>query len=347
MNVNHALQPMSPNSAGQQKGGKTLTKRVLRLIPSAILAPSAHNTQPWKFRVNGNSLDFFVDWDRHLHVSDPDHRQLYVSIGCAIANAEVAARHWDVSAAVTYVPDGKGKDQPVARLTVREGYSNPADKVRSNKLFAAIAERRTDRSRYDAQPLTDAEKAHLPTAKDGNVVLIEDRATIARIAQLTGQGTEHTLARKDFKTELSHWVRNNWTRQPDGIPGYAMGMPAPVSFLSRLMVRFAPIHKQEAPRTRQQVESASAIAVITSAEDTPAEWLQAGRLLEQLWLEATAAGLAVMPQVAAIEAGEDVRRQLQQAINTTALPQSVIRIGHSQAGTVRATPRRSLEDCVK
>lgn len=337
----------TPIPAGHKTAALSLKKRALRLLPSAILAPSAHNTQPWKFRVNGDKLDIFVDWDRHLHISDPDHRQLYISIGCAITNAEVAARHWDLAPRVTYFPDGEGKSQPVARITVREGYTSPSAKAASNQLFAAIAERRTDRSFYDGQPLTAAEKARVPAAKEGNVMLVEDRGAITRIAELTEQGTEHTLSRKDFKNELSHWVRNNWTRQPDGMPGYAMGMPAPVSLVSRLMVRLAPIHKQEGPKTRQQMESASAVAVITSAEDTPPSWMEAGRALEQLWLEATAADLAAMPQVASIESGEDVRRQLQEVIGTSSLPQSIIRIGHSQAGHLRNTPRRALEDCVK
>ncbi|PIT98209.1 MAG: hypothetical protein COT71_01935 [Candidatus Andersenbacteria bacterium CG10_big_fil_rev_8_21_14_0_10_54_11] len=311
------------------------------------MAPSAHNTQPWKFRVNGDKLDIFVDWDRHLHISDPDHRQLYVSLGCAVTNAAIAARHWDMAARITYFPQGEGEDQPVARVILRDGYTDPNTKTVANELFAAIAERRTDRSLYDAHPLTAAEKAQLPAAQHPQVIFIEDRDIINHIARLSELGTEHTLSRKDFKQELSHWVRNNWTRQPDGMPGYAMGMPAPVSLLSRLMVRMAPIHKQEAPKTRLQIESASALAVITSTGDTPAQWLEAGRVLEQLWLEAAVAGLAVMPQVAAIEAGEDVRRQLQRAINSDQLPQSIIRIGRSSAGALRSTPRRTLEDCIK
>lgn len=339
--------PQIPAPVGQKTAAASLTKRIFRVIPSAILAPSAHNTQPWKFRVAGDHLDIFVDWDRHLHVSDPDHRQLYVSLGCAIANALVAGRNWDLSGTVAYFPHGEGKGLPTARLTFRDSYQSQAEQKRTHALFAAIADRRTDRSLYDSQPLTPAEKTELPAAADPHVMLVEDRAVITRIAELTEQGTEHTLSRKDFKVELSHWVRNNWTRQSDGMPGYAMGMPAPVSLLSRLMVRLAPIHKQEAPKTRQQLESASAVAVITSAEDTPAHWMEAGRVLERLWLETAAAGLAVMPQVAAIEAGEDIRRQLQEVIGTSQLPQSILRIGHSTAGALRATPRRSVEDCVK
>ena len=126
-----------------------------------------------------------------------------------------------------------------------------------------------------------------------------------------------------------------------------MGIPAPVSLIAPIMVRFAPIHKQEGPKTRQQMISSSAIAIVTSTTDTPTDWLKAGQLLEQLWLEATAANLAAAPLVAAIEAGDAIRAKLKEALNITRLPQSILRFGHSSESLLRATPRRSVEDCLR
>lgn len=322
---------------------ETVTRR---LVPSAVLAPSAHNTQPWQFRVSGNTLDFYVDPARHLEVSDPTHRQLFVSLGCSIANAAVASRYFGYVPDIQYFPFGERGDQPVVRLILSEPLREEPSETLA-ELFSAIEQRHTDRTLYDAEPLTASERALLSTSTDKEIVFIEDRNLIASLAQLTGQATEATLSRSDFKSELSHWVRHNWTRQLDGMPGYAMGMPAPVSLLAPLMVRFAPIHRQEGPKTKQQIESASAVAVIVSTADTPRDWLTSGQKLETLWLEATAAGLAAAPLVAAVEAGESIRRQLQQHIDTTALPQSIIRLGHSRAGRLRATPRRRLEDCLR
>lgn len=319
---------------------------VQRLVPSAVLAPSAHNTQPWRFHASGNTLDFFVDHARHLEISDPTSRQLFVSLGCSIANAAAAARYFGFEPIVEYFPAGEEADQPVARLAIT--YNRRLDAGETiHGLFSAIEQRHTDRTLYGAEPLTPDERAQLPTCGAAGVVFIEDRATIAALAELTERATEATLSRPDFKLELSHWVRHNWTRQPDGMPGYAMGMPAPVSLLAPLMVRFAPIHRQEGPKTKQQIDSASAVAVFVSAADTPRAWLASGQQLEMLWLEATAAGLAAAPLVAAVEAGESIRRELQQQIHSTALPQSILRLGHSRAGRLRATPRRRLEDCLR
>ena len=312
------------------------------ILAAAVLAPSAHNTQPWKFKTAANQLDFFIDWSRHLTVSDPTGRELYVSLGCTIANAVVAARHLGLAPTVTFFPEGEGKDHPAARM-VLAGRS-AASGTDAADLYGAVNDRRTDRSLYDGQPLTSAERSRLVITD--NVVLVEDRAIIAALAELTGESTGKTLSRSDFKAELSHWVRNSWTRQADGMPGYAMGIPAPVSLVAPLMVRLTPIHRQQRVETRQEMQSASVVAVITSAQDTPRDWLVAGQTLENLWLSATAAGLAAMPLVAAIEAGESTRTRLREIIGGTRLPQSLLRIGHSQREELKATPRRTVEDCL-
>lgn len=339
--------PQPLTAAPAQAAAPIILKTVVqRLLPSAVLAPSAHNTQPWQFRVSQSALEFFVDRRRHLAVSDPAHRQLFISLGCAIENAAVAARYFGYEPQLRYFPDGQSEELPVARLTINADQRAQGNES-THELFSAIGQRRTDRTLYDAQPLTAAEHKHLPASTAPNLIFIEDRAAITALAQLTAQATEATLSRHDFKAELSHWVRHNWTRQPDGMPGYAMGIPAAVSLLAPLMVRFVPIHKQEGPKTRQQIESASAVAVIATSTDTPADWLNSGQLLEQIWLEATAAGLATAPLVAAVEAGAGIRAQLQETLRINLFPQSILRVGHSKQTNLRPTPRRTVEDCLR
>lgn len=340
------MQPKSPQTkASQRISADTLTRQI---IPSAILAPSAHNTQPWKFKALSNTIDIFIDWSRHLTVSDPTLRQLYVSIGCATANAICAAKYWNMTTQVKYFPAGEGKDKPVVRLTFALS-SKPIEHNQTDAdIFAAIVQRHTNRSFYDEQPLTSAEQTALSQDVDHNITtLISDRDKLATIAHLSHEGTFSTLSRPEFKEELSHWVRNSWTYQHDGMPGYAMGIPAPLSLVAPMMVRIAPIHIQEASKTKQQVTSASVVAVFSTATDTPIDHIQAGQQLQQVWLNATAAGLAAMPVVAAIEAGAEFRSQLRDVVQAKPFTQSMLRIGHSTKTHLRATPRRTLEECLR
>jgi hypothetical protein len=52
-----------------------------QLIHSATLAPSGHNTQPWKFSVDSNVIRLFPDFSRRLPVVDPDDHALNISLG--------------------------------------------------------------------------------------------------------------------------------------------------------------------------------------------------------------------------------------------------------------------------
>ena len=338
-----------------QQQTKTTEKQLIsaetikrQVIPSAILAPSAHNTQPWKFQTSTNTLEIFVDWDRHLTVSDPELRQLYVSIGCAITNADIAAKYWGSDTNITYFPQGEDKDKPVVKITFTPSEVSQHDDSQVSELFAAIEQRHTNRSDFDNKQLTDQERNQTIYGTDQKITqLISDNKKINDLAKLSEEGTFSTLSRKDFKEELSHWVRNSWTSQHDGMPGYAMGIPAPLSLVAPIMVRVAPIHIQEAPKTKQQVATSSTLAVFSTKEDTPTSWLDAGQQLQKVWLNATSAGLAAMPVVAAVEAGDKFRHQMKKIIGTDLYPQSMLRIGHSPKNNLRSTPRRTLEECLK
>jgi len=335
---------LAPTPEKQLVTAETLTRQI---VPSAILAPSAHNTQPWKFTTSSNSLDIFIDWDRHLAVSDPDLRQLYISIGCAIANAKIAGQYWNNDVDINYFPAGEAKDKPVARLTFTPNSNDDEHDEDAGELFAAIEQRHTDRTNYDKKPLTEQEQTSLQANVDLDITqVVTNRDHITKIAKLTEEGTFKTLSRKDFKEELSHWVRNSWTHQHDGMPGYAMGIPAPMSLVAPIMVRVAPIHIQEAPKIREQTINSSAVVLFSTPTDTPTDWLKVGQQLQLIWLNATTAGLAAMPIVASIEAGDQYRDQLKTITGTNKYPQSLLRIGHSSKSNLKPTPRRTLTECL-
>ena len=72
------------------------------MIHSATLAANGHNTQPWKFAIQENAIEIHPDYSRELKVVDPDHRELWISLGCALENLLVAARANGFAPVVTY-----------------------------------------------------------------------------------------------------------------------------------------------------------------------------------------------------------------------------------------------------
>jgi len=68
------------------------------VVRYAILAPSSHNTQPWRFRIHGNVVEVHADFTRALPVVDPENRELIMSCGAAVFHLRAAIRYLAVEA---------------------------------------------------------------------------------------------------------------------------------------------------------------------------------------------------------------------------------------------------------
>jgi nitroreductase len=80
------------------------------IINFATLAPSGHNTQPWKFSIKNKSILIYPDYSRRLPVVDPDDHALFISLGCALENLIIAANHMGYGSKVEYFPPDEEKD---------------------------------------------------------------------------------------------------------------------------------------------------------------------------------------------------------------------------------------------
>jgi len=61
----------------------TATSPMHDLVRQAILAPSSHNTQCWRFRIAEKSITIAPDLTRRCPAVDPDDHHVFVSLGCA------------------------------------------------------------------------------------------------------------------------------------------------------------------------------------------------------------------------------------------------------------------------
>ena len=67
-------------------------KDALFIIEQTVKAPSGHNTQPWLFGIDVNYIRIYPDIRKCLPIVDPDNRELFVSLGCAVENFFWAAQ---------------------------------------------------------------------------------------------------------------------------------------------------------------------------------------------------------------------------------------------------------------
>ena len=266
-----------------------------RLVTEANLAPSVHNTQPtrWRLELDGSVL-VLEDIARRLPVGDPTGRDADVSHGAAIEGFVLGAAACGL--AVTVEPlhaEALAGLRPVARLVLKSGA--PPDPLRDQ-----VPVRRTFRGAF-ARTSRAVELAFLHDATD--VRIVQSPAGIRQLAELNDVASLRTFRDGAFRAELLSWMRlspgdPDWSL--DGLNAEAMAMSpfeaAAAGFVLRPGV-FEGLDRIGAARAlvaeAKVVRSSEAIILFHRAHDESP--LETGRRFYRLWLECTVAGLAMAP----------------------------------------------------
>ena len=119
------------------------------VVAKAVWAPSVHNTQPWRFAVEGRQIGLHADAGRRLVVADPDGREMLISCGAALFNMRLALRSLGYTPVTCVLPD-PGQPTWVAQVSWRQGAA--ADEF-ERRLSGHVLTRRTHRGAFDPEPL--------------------------------------------------------------------------------------------------------------------------------------------------------------------------------------------------
>jgi len=263
-----------------------------------------------------------------------------MSCGAALAHLTVALRHFGYAGEVTVFPDAADSDLLASVGLGRAHRPGPVD----HQLFDAIDNRHTHRAAFETRPVPDTLLARLgrDTHRAGATLhVFTDDEPKAVIATLVGEGDRAQFDDADFRRELAAWIRPNRTRRPDGMPGYAFGISDLPSVLGPTMVATFNTGASQAKKDEQLALTAPALLVLTTAHDTPADWLTAGQAVAALLLRAAAHGLSASFLNQPIEVPA-LRVRLRDLVDAERCPQLLLRIGY--ATTDRPTPRRTVAD---
>lgn len=304
-----------------------------RAADAAVLAPSVHNTQPWRIVLHPDRLELFADRTRQLTVLDPVGRALAQSIGAALFNARVAVAAAGRAVQVDRLPDPADPD----RMAVLRPVDGPADAALA-VLAPAVRRRRTNRRRFTPDRLPEEELRLLvaaAAAEDAVLVPISRDEHVRLLARLTQQADGIQNADPAYRAEL-----RRWTNRP---PGTGDGVPATaVPHVDGRQHDELPVRDFDTagagllPAATGSGTEQSLALLATSRDDLLA-WLRCGEALERVLLELTARGWVAGPLLQAVEVPV-TRTQLRSALTWDAHPQSVLRIGRAPAGS--PTPRR-------
>lgn len=318
---------------------------VSSLVADATAAPSMHNAQPWRFHYTPDSrtLALSADLDRALPYSDPTLAGLHMGCGAALLNLRVAAVHRALLPVTALLPDPR---DPSLLATVRlESAATGAEAQDDGlgSLHPAIHERHTSRQPFTDRELPEEVRCALAGAarREGAGLAFLTGPHLQFVLDLIQDAEGYNRMSPGREAELRQWTWNAKTDSPaDGVPDYAFG---PRKRAGRAPARdFAGAGAGAVPgRPVADFEDRPHLALLSTPEDGPADWLRAGQAMERVLLLATRHGVSGTPATQALEHPE-LRWLLRDPVSGTGHVQMVLRLGYGPRGP--RTPRRPVRD---
>jgi len=259
----------------------------IHMIEYAIKAPSGHNTQPWLFKINNDNIEVLPNLQKALPVVDPDNRELFISLGCAIENLCIAASN-------------KGyKAEPVIFTNGTTTINLKKDSLQEkNILFEQIPVRQTNRSVYNGIMITDSIIDIISNIESEENIQIyfykRGTALYDTITDYVIAGNSIQMGDNAFKEELKSWMRFNKKHQDeynDGLSYAVFGAPNLPRFIAKPIISNAVNAKSQNKGDLKKIKSSSHFILFTTKTNTIIEWINLGRSLERVLLKLTESGL--------------------------------------------------------
>ncbi len=275
----------------------------------ACLAPSIEDSQPWLWRIRGDTLELRADRSRQLLGTDPDGRLMIISCGAVLHHASVVLAVLGVAATVERLGDPADPGL-LARLTLAGPRPVTAEEMR---LHHALRTRCTDR-----RPFL------------GVAALPDDVMDLLRRAAAPFAVDMHVLAPPETTPPVTAAVvAATWTAHQ--VPASRDGVPTTAAVPK--VSRTGPFRDLGPGEDRYTTYLA-----FTTAGNTAADWLHTGEAVSAVLLTATTVGLAssVMSDAPAVADAPPGCWQL------------TIRLGvNESAPAVPPTPRRPRDGVIE
>lgn len=316
------------------------------LVGQASLAPSVHNVQPARWRLDGNSVVLFEDQQVRLSAGDPTGHDAAISLGAALEGMAMAAGQGGLQ--VSHRPsnlESEGDLRAVARLTFTPATVN-------DPLVSYVEARQSWRGNFPQATAGDRQVAE--ALADAECIPITDPHTVRAIARMLDLASFTFIRRDDFRAELLSWMRlrrghRDWAR--DGLNADAMRL----GFWERLGARvvmgpgfrsLSRIGLAEKLLSEEE-KTAGAAGILVFHRPEGEDPFDSGRAFYRFWLRIEAAGFGV----AVLAALADDPTSAERLAAMAELPQgrrivSAFRVGRRPPHTPFAPARRSPDELI-
>lgn len=297
-----------------------LSDLIEHAIGVATLAPSVHNTQPWRLVRHGRALEVRADRQRQLHVLDPEGRLLVISCGVLVHHLRVALLAVGLSTDVALLPDPTQPDL-LAHLEI-----SPCGPPNSDQVDDAVAElrRTTVRGRFAPEPLPEGLLERLRLEVEGQGAFLREvrRDEVVEVQVLVDRAERYLAADAAYQGELATWVRSEPAK--DGVPVEALDLREDRAELvvGRAFVPGVSHPSQDTPPVAEH----PALVVLLTQGDQALDWLHSGQALSRLLLTCTENGVVAQP-IGQVTDVPSTRSALTHALGVLGRPQMLLRLG--------------------
>lgn len=274
------------------------------IVDDATLAPSAGNSQPWRWERAGSVLTLHHEPSPHGNVLDFEHKADMVGLGATLESALISARHHGFYTDVTL----HGDDAAVASVSLSD-----MGACAREPLYLQLARRRSVRTRPKfirpvPPSLFDAAMAQVREFPGLRLNFVTDREQIDTLSSLMGQAERLRMldanAHADLLREVA-WSEPDHQRTGLGLPISSLSLSAAEEAGFQIMRDPAVVAKLSewklgggmSKLSRELVRSSSAIGLLWCDNDTHADFMAGGRALQRIWLEATRMNVGLCPLV--------------------------------------------------
>lgn len=297
------------------KESKPSKTRFELLLNVAKLAPSTHNTQPWKLDFeNQESISVYADYKKAIPVADPLNKYLLISVGALIKNIELAAKALGFEVKSDIRPNIH-EDKPIAKISIL----NPAKKIDriEEGILRAIIFRQNYRGFFQNEEVSKELKKILNNSQsnDVKVSLTSSSIDIKKLAKLTASGLKLAYKNDDFRKEIASLINHNLSRKRFGLHGYTLRMKLLPSVFIPIVMKKKDIGPKLAELNYKSFISAPACVLLSSADNKKA-WLECGTILQDILVKIHQVGLTASIYVAALDT-EQHRKQAEKVFEVS------------------------------
>ena len=272
------------------------TKKWTDLIDYARWCPSPHNVQPWKMKlISKKEAHLYYDPTRVPFTVDRNTSFTIAGMGMFIECLNIAARQSGNKIVAEHEPEEHLEYNSAGLKLFAKLYLVETDEKAAIDP-ELIKQRRTSRLHYDGRILSAEIVAVLRsvTARYGhNLIYSSDKELIEYVTELNARSIVTEADNDDARNEMSHWIRTTDTdaeEKKDGLWYRCLDTSG------RMLHNFFFKHQRFTGKWKRKMaekmltksmRGTANIAWITGRFENRNHWVNAGIMLQHLWLEMT------------------------------------------------------------